>query len=122
MKNERGFTLIEVMVACALISVALVGMAGAMTTAYGTIDKSGEQTTASTLAMQRMEFLRNQAFASSNLAAGSVTETLTGTYAGYTRITMIADNTPRAGVKRLTVQASSPEGTSVTTVSYMATP
>jgi prepilin-type N-terminal cleavage/methylation domain-containing protein len=121
-KNERGFTLIEVMVACALISVALVGMAGAMTTAYGTIDKSGEQTTASTLAMQRMEWLRNQAFASSNLSAGSVTETLTGTYAGYTRITTIVDNTPRTGVKRLTVQASSPEGTSMTSVSYMTAP
>jgi prepilin-type N-terminal cleavage/methylation domain-containing protein len=122
MKNERGFTLIEVLLAVGLISVALLAMSGMMTTAYRTIDRSGEHTAASVLCLQRLEFLRNQAFTSSTLNAGTTTETLTGTYAGYSRITTIVDNTPRAGVKRLTVQTSAPSGVSAQTVSYMTTP
>jgi Tfp pilus assembly protein PilV len=122
MRNARGFTLVEVLLAFAMISVALIAMAGMMTTAYGTIGRSGEQTTASTLSQQRMEWLRNQAFTSSALNAGTTTETLTGTYSGYSRVTTIADNTPRTGEKRLTVQTSAPSGISVQSVSYMTSP
>jgi prepilin-type N-terminal cleavage/methylation domain-containing protein len=121
-KNERGFTLIEVLVAFAMISVALLAMSGMMTSAYSTIDRSGEQTAASVLGQQRLEFLRNQAFTSSALSAGTTTETLTGTYAGYRRVTTVVDNTPRAGVKRLTVQTNAPSGISVQSVSYMTPP
>jgi prepilin-type N-terminal cleavage/methylation domain-containing protein len=122
MRAERGFTLVEVMVACALFSVALLAMAGMMTAAYGTIDKSGEQTAASVLSQQRMEWLRNQAFTAGSLNAGTTTETLTGTYAGYSRVTTIVNNTPRAGVKRFTVQTTAPSGINVQTVSYMTAP
>jgi len=114
--------LVEVLVACALISVALMVIAGMMTSAYQTIDTSGEQTTASVLAQQRLEWLRNQAFTSGNLGAGTTTETLTGTFAGYTRVTTIVDNTPRFGVKRLTVQTNAPGGINVQSVSYMTSP
>ena len=122
MRSERGFTLIEVLLAIGVMSVALLAMSGMMTTSYRTIDRSGEHTAATVLSMQRLEFLRNQAFTSSTLSAGTTTETLTGTYAGYSRITTIVDNTPRNGVKRLTVRTNAPSGVSAQSVSYMTTP
>ena len=122
MRNDRGFTLIEVLVAGALISVALLGMAGMMTVSYSTLGRSGEQTAATVLVQQRMEWLRNRGFTNGSLNAGTTTETLTGTYAGYTRITTIADNTPRAGVKQITVRTDTPSGISVQSTSLRTSP
>ncbi len=122
MNDANGFTLVEVLLAGALISVALIGMAGTMTGAYSTLGRSGDQTTAAVLDQQRLEWLRNQGFTSGALSAGTTTENLTGTYAGFTRITTIVDNTPRAGVKRLTVQTTAPSGMSVQSVSLRTSP
>jgi prepilin-type N-terminal cleavage/methylation domain-containing protein len=120
--DSRGFTLVEVLVSIALVSVALIAMAGMMTTAYRTIDRSGEQTSASVLVQQRMEWLRNQAFTAGSLNAGTTTETLTGTYAGYTRVTTIADNTPSTGVKQITVRTDAPSGATVRAISLRTSP
>lgn len=120
MTDSRGFTLVEVMVSAAMIAIALIPAAAVMVTAYGTLARAGEQTTALALSQQRMELLKNQPFTSSNLAAGTTIETLTGTYAGYTRTTSIVDNSPRAGVKTATVSTVSPSGRTVALTTRMA--
>lgn len=114
MSDSRGFTLVEVMVCAAIIAIALIPAAAVMVTAYGTLDRAGEQTTALVLGEQRIELLRNQAFTSATLNAGTTNETLVGTYAGYTRATTIVDNSPRNGVKTITVTTTSPVGMTVT--------
>jgi len=118
--RTKQFTLVEVLVASVLASGALLGTVGMLLQAYGTLDRSGEHTAAAQLGQQRIEWLRNRPFAGSDLAAGTVTETLSGTYAGYTRITTIVDNTPRAGVKRVSVRTTTPAGLVVDMTSLVA--
>jgi type II secretion system protein I len=120
MRNTRGFTAIEVLIAAVIIAVALVGLAGMFPTAYRNVDWSGEETVALTLAKQRIEWLRNQAYTSAPLAAGTTTENLAGNYAGYTRQTVITDNNPIAGMKRVTVTVTTPVGRSAQLVSLIA--
>ncbi|MFQ5657950.1 MAG: hypothetical protein ACE5G5_10445, partial [Candidatus Methylomirabilales bacterium] len=106
----RGFSAIEVLIAAAMIVVALLAIAGMAHTGYRTVDWSGEDTVAMVLAQQRMEWLQSQAYTS--LAAGTTTENLTGNFAGYTRQTVIQDDTPVANVKQVAVTVSSPNARS----------
>ncbi|MEE8288270.1 MAG: prepilin-type N-terminal cleavage/methylation domain-containing protein, partial [Nitrosomonadaceae bacterium] len=106
MRNSRGFTAIEVLIAAAIVAVALVGLAGMTPTAYRTVDWAGEDTVAVILAKQRLEWLKNQSYTSALLAAGTTTQNLAGNYTGYTRTTVIADDPPAlgvAGIKQVTV-------------------
>jgi len=109
-KGAKGFSAVEFLIAASLIAVALLAIASLFPTAYGNIDVSGEQTMLVTLANQRIEWLRTQAYTSSALAAGTTTESLTGTAAGHTRTTVIQDNTPVVGVKQVTVTVTTPTG------------
>ncbi len=108
--TQRGFTLIEVLVAAVLVVVALLGAAAMSLTASGEVGRSGEETLAVSMAEQRFEWLRNQDFASTELAAGTTTETLAGAFAGYSRTTTVTDDTPRAGVKQIVISITAPSG------------
>jgi len=56
--RKRGFSLIEVMCAVAILGVALVGLTQGITTALGSNKESELQTTAALLAAGRIETLR----------------------------------------------------------------
>jgi len=120
MTREAGFSLVEVLVALALISGGLLAIATMSVTSLQSVDRSGEETTALILGQQRMEWIRNQAYDSTALTAGTTTETLNGDYAGYTRVTLIVDDTPIADVKRIDVSTTSPSGRFVRLSSFMA--
>lgn len=121
--STRGFTFVELLVAAAIVAIALVGIAGMTPTAYRTVDWSGEDTMAVTLAKQQIEWLKNQPYTSAPLAAGTTTENLVGNYAGYTRTTVVVDDPPAlgvAGIKQVTVTVATPAGRSVQLVSLIA--
>ncbi|MFQ5881715.1 MAG: prepilin-type N-terminal cleavage/methylation domain-containing protein [Candidatus Methylomirabilales bacterium] len=118
MNNARGFSVIEVLIGATILTVALLAIASMFPTAYSNVGRSGEQTVAVTLAQQRIEELKNQAYTA--LAAGQTTEALTGEYAGYTRKTTIEDNVPTQGVKRVTVEVTTPFGRPVELKSLIA--
>ena len=120
MKSEEGFSLVEVLLACTLLMITLLSAALMALTAYGTLDRSGEATTVLALSQQRIEWLRNQGYTSGALAAGTTTETLVGTYAGYVRTTTIQDNVPRTGVKQVTVSIRSLSGATTRVVALIA--
>jgi len=123
MRNSRGLTALEVLIAAAIVAIALVGLAVMTPTAYRTIDWAGEDTVAVTLAKQRIERLKNQSYTSALLAAGTTTQNLAGNYTGYTRTTVIEDDPPAlgvAGIKQVTVTVVTPVGRSVTVVSLIA--
>jgi prepilin-type N-terminal cleavage/methylation domain-containing protein len=112
MSREDGFTLIEVLAATTVLVVVLLGAAAMSLAAYGNLQRSGEQTVAAELIQQHLEWLRNQGYASTDLAAGTTTVTLGGDYESYARTTIVTADTPRAGVKQITVIMSMPSGVS----------
>lgn len=118
--HERGFSAVEVLIAASVIAVALLAIASMFPTAYSNVDRSGKDTVAVTLAQQRIEWLRNQAYASAALAAGTTTEAAIAGYAGYTRTTVIQDNTPVSGIKQVTVTVATPVGRTVQLLSLIA--
>ena len=118
MRSMRGFTLVEVMIASAIILVALLPIASVFPGAYRHVDRSGEQTVALTLAQQRIEWLRNQSYAA--LTAGTTNELLTVQYGGYARATAIQVDTPMVGLKTVSVTVVTPGGRSVRLTSLIA--
>jgi len=107
-RAEAGFSVIELLIAAAVITVAILGIVSLFPTSYNDVDRSGKQTTALILAQQRIELLRNQTYTSQALAAGPTSETSLAGYPGYTRTTVITDNTPINGVKQIQVTVTTP--------------
>ena len=66
-KNEKGFTLIEVLVALAIVSLVVVAFLTAINTAAKANIIANERTTAESLARSQMEDIKNQAYAGTYL-------------------------------------------------------
>lgn len=62
--SESGFTLVEVIVAAAVIGLGLVGVVAGFLAGVGGLEAGRQQTTATFLAEQRMEQLKARALAS----------------------------------------------------------
>jgi prepilin-type N-terminal cleavage/methylation domain-containing protein len=111
MKRDGGFTLIEVLIATAVIVVAMAAIATMALTALRGVERNGERTAAVSLAQSRIEWLRNRP--SGSLEEGTTVEELTGAFAGYDRTTTIETDTPRVGVEQVTVTIATPAGQTV---------
>jgi len=59
-KNERGFSIVEVLVALALLGIIAIAFLGAMATASKAIFIADERTTAESLARSQMEYVKSQ--------------------------------------------------------------
>jgi prepilin-type N-terminal cleavage/methylation domain-containing protein len=66
MKQEKGFSLIEVVLAIALLGVVAVAFLGALATGSKTIFIADERATAESLARAQMEYVRNQDYDAEN--------------------------------------------------------
>jgi prepilin-type N-terminal cleavage/methylation domain-containing protein len=62
MKNEKGFTLIETIIALALLGVVAVAFLGALVTASNAFTITDEHATAESLARSQIEYLKNQPY------------------------------------------------------------
>ncbi len=120
MRRESGSSLVEILVALVMLAGGLLAIGTMTVTSLHSIDRSGEETTAMVLSQQRMEWLRNQGYASSALAQGKTSEALADEYSGYTRVTAVVNDDPVADVKRITVVTTSPSGRVVELTSYLA--
>ena len=60
MRNEKGFTLIEVIIAMALLGIIAIAFLGALATASQAIIIADERATAESLARSQMEYVKNQ--------------------------------------------------------------
>ncbi len=62
MKNEKGFTLIEVIVALALLGIISIAFLGGLATASKAIIIADERATAESLARSQMEYVKSQVY------------------------------------------------------------
>jgi len=92
-RAQQGFTLIELVAVIIIIAVAAVPLFGLFSQAGRSLLADETIQTATQLAQARAEHLmavrRNRGYADAEVST-NLTETLTGNYAGYSRVTTIA--------------------------------
>jgi type IV pilus assembly protein PilV len=106
--GNRGFTLIEILVAVFLLVAALLGVISTTVIVIQSNSLSKTMTTATTLARDRMEQLKNTGYAA--LAGGadyakmdSTVQTTSTADSIYTRIWTVTIDSPADGMKTITV-------------------
>ena len=103
-KHEKGFTLIEVLVAMIVLATGLLGVAGLTIGVIKGNLYSKNVTSATVVAEQMIENVRRVGYSSADSLAGTSTVSMGGTT--YTRVTSVAAATPSANMKTGTVNVS----------------
>jgi type II secretion system protein I len=80
-KSKNGFTLIEVLVAMAILSIVSVGFLSALTTSSKAAASIDSMDTGKVIAQSQMEYVKQQTFQSSGIY--SVNTDLMAEYPGY---------------------------------------
>ena len=83
MKDQKGFSLIEVVIAIGLLGVIAASFLGALGTASKVLFIADERATAESLARSQMEYVKKQAYNGDNVTYGTYA-TITGIPQGYT--------------------------------------
>jgi type IV pilus assembly protein PilV len=104
--DRRGFTLIEVMVAVALLVIGILGLIATATSVIQGNAISRQMTTATTLAEERMEILKRLSYTAADLTAGSHSDPGNPLSSIYTRTWTVTDNSPAANMKTVQVTVS----------------
>ena len=79
-KEQRGFTLIEVLVGLIILAVGLLSVAGMQITSIKNYYSSNNMTQATIYAQDKIEYLKNLSYSDSNLSSGQYNEgTISGT-------------------------------------------
>ncbi len=98
--HARGFTLIEVLIAIAVLAIGLLALAGVTVSVINGNVFGRTMTAATTLAADKMEELKNTKYA--NITSGGP-ESLTVDNHAYTRTWTVNNNSPAANMKTITV-------------------
>ena len=101
-ENEKGFTLIEVLMSITILAIGLLGMAALQSTATKGNALAKKNTLAISLAEDKIEEYKNTLY-DNIIPTDGITEENLHAGAIYKRITKIEDNTPITGVKSITV-------------------
>ena len=102
--SEKGFTLIEVLIATLVLAIGLLSLATLAGTVIRGNSFSNKMTAATTLAQEKLEDIQRQGYASASSATENYSS-ITG-YEAYKRVTTVAADTPAAGMKTVTVTVS----------------
>jgi prepilin-type N-terminal cleavage/methylation domain-containing protein len=95
--SEKGFTLIETAIAMVVMAIVGLGAASAFFYAASNTANAADREMATAVAQQRIEQLRNVAFADASLTATSASGAATAVTRGgrtYSIVTTITDSTP----------------------------
>ncbi len=105
LRNKKGFTLLEILVAITLLATALLGMAGLTAALMQGNTFSNRLTVASTLAQDRLEDLTKLGYGNTAVADTTVTEDYNSipNFPFYKRVTTTNVDNPAAGMKTVTV-------------------
>lgn len=104
-ENNKGFTLIEVLVAMVILSVGLLGTAALTTGIINSNKVSNRISTATTCAQDNMEDIRRLGFSGMPASDTTTTESYNSitNYSLYKRVTFTDVDNPAAGMKTVTV-------------------
>jgi len=104
MKNERGFSLIEVLVALALLGIIAVAFLGGLATASKAMIIADERATAESLARSQMEYVKNQDYDYNDPQSYEQVDVESPTHPGYF-ISVDADplHSPDKGIQKIRV-------------------
>jgi len=100
--SPAGFTLLEVLLAIAILSVALLGMATLTGSIIGYNQLADQTTTATTLAQDKIEELKNTSYDSISQGTESNIDANANPVGIYDRETKVA-NSPATNMKTITV-------------------
>lgn len=105
LRNPRGFTLLEILVALVILTLGLLGVAGLMAGIMQGNSFSNKVTTATTLAQDKLEDIRKLGFRGTPATDTTVTENYNSIagYRFYKRVTSIDVGNPSANMKLATV-------------------
>lgn len=110
-KQQDGFSLLEVLIALVILAIGLLAIAQMQITAIKGNAYGSEMTSASSLASNTIERLMGLPFNDVNLTIYNawLADNITGVEggvnnAGYTREYQVENNTPRPGMKQITVR------------------
>ncbi len=107
--NENGFTLIETLMAIAIMAIGLLGLAALQTTAISGAAKANKQSMAVSLAEDQIETYKNIPYDSVPSAPSTATGTDLSSWGIFTRTTAVQDGVPVPGSKTITVTVSWPD-------------
>jgi prepilin-type N-terminal cleavage/methylation domain-containing protein len=85
MRNEKGFGIVEVLIAIALLAIISIAFFNALSTTSKALFTTDERATAESLAKSQMEYVKNQLF-----SASYTPEPISSEYEGYSAT--ITDN------------------------------
>ena len=104
-KNSSGFTLIEVLIAILILSVALMGAAGLTIGIMKGNMHSNRVTTATILAQEKMEAIRRLGYSGVSGSDATATEGYhsISNYPFYKRVTVTDVDSPDTHMKKMTV-------------------
>jgi len=80
MRNEKGFTLIEVIIAMALLGIIAIAFLGGLATASKALIIADERATAESLARSQMEAIKNQEYKPADVYDAGIPESGQVTY------------------------------------------
>lgn len=99
---DKGFTLLEILIAVLILTIGMVGTAGLLAGVIRTDHLSNKMTTATTLAKEKIEEIRQAGYLGVPLEGSPVTE---NPVAGFTRVTT-TQATGTDGARAVTVSVS----------------
>lgn len=103
--NQKGFTLVELLVSMTILAVGLLGVAGLQGSMIRKNVSAIYNTEATGLIVDKIEEIRNTPY--DNIAAGVVNESALGTANIFSRRTTVQNDTPVPGqTKTITVDVS----------------
>jgi prepilin-type N-terminal cleavage/methylation domain-containing protein len=118
--NEKGMTLIELMVVCVVIGIAFLGLAGIFPLGMQNINESRMRTVATDLAQEKMEELLELSPVDTDLTAGTHTDANNPVRSTFDRFWTVTDNDPVPDMKRIEVRVTYPRGSDTRDVIVVA--